>query len=223
MAGRRRGESKKRSAGSKAAIVRQRDVDATSARVLTYATFPSDIGRILLVRSAKGLRLVRFGRDLDVDGELSRLPAGEKAVAVEDSLKLSRVADSIAAYLEGRRPRFDCALDLSGATEFTRQVLETVREIPCGSIRTYKWVAEKIGRPRATRPVGQALARNPLPIVIPCHRVVQSDGSLGGYSSGGTNMKRRLLAIETGQTGLALEPEPRATRRRIRFLLDSES
>jgi O-6-methylguanine DNA methyltransferase len=98
-----------------------------------------------------------------------------------------------------------------------------VRSIPYGTLRSYKSIAEEIGAPRATRPVGQALAHNPLPIVIPCHRVVNSDGTLGGYSGGGPDMKRRLIAIETGQTGLALGSDPGEARDGIRFLLDSES
>jgi O-6-methylguanine DNA methyltransferase len=133
------------------------------------------------------------------------------------------VVDSIRDYLAGRRPDFDCRLDTEGLSEFGRSVLEATRRIPYGTLRSYKSIAREIGSPRATRPVGQALARNPLPIVIPCHRVVNSDGTLGGYSGGGPDMKRRLIAIETGQIGLALGDGPRETRERIRFLLDSEA
>jgi methylated-DNA-[protein]-cysteine S-methyltransferase len=115
------------------------------------------------------------------------------------------------------------SLDLTELTPFSRSVLEAVRGIPYGKLRTYKWVAAAIGRPRATRPVGQALSRNPLPIIIPCHRVVQSDGAIGGYSGGGPDMKRRLIGIETGQIGLALGASEHEARRRIRFLLESEA
>jgi len=166
---------------------------------------------------------VRFGRGLDVEAELERLTSEESAVVVEDRLKLQRVADSILEYLEGRRPRFSYRLDLGALTEFSRSVLDVTRSIPYGSLRSYKWVADMIGHPRAVRPVGQALSHNPLPIVVPCHRVVQSDGALGGYSGGGTDMKRRLIEIETGQTGLLLESDTRESRRHVRFLLDSES
>jgi O-6-methylguanine DNA methyltransferase len=144
-------------------------------------------------------------------------------VAVEDRITLRRVADSIRDYLAGRPHDFDYALDLEDLSDFSRRVLEVVRRIPYGTLRSYKSIAEEIGAPRATRPVGQALAHNPLPIVIPCHRVVNSDGTLGGYSGGGPDMKRRLIAIETGQTGLALGGDPGEARDRIRFLLDSES
>ena len=80
-------------------------------------------------------------------------------------------------------------------TEFERKVWETLKEIPYGETRTYKWLAEKIGKPHAFRAVGNALGKNPIPIIFPCHRVIETDGSLGGYS-GGTDIKRRLLEIE---------------------------
>src|SRR4030043_1701346 len=80
-------------------------------------------------------------------------------------------------------------------TEFERKVWLTLKEIPYGETRTYKWLAEKIGKPSAYRAVGKALSRNPLPIVLPCHRIIESDGTIGGYSSG-IDIKRRLLEIE---------------------------
>jgi len=186
-------------------------------------TFDTEIGRFLVSKTDGGLRSVRFGRRLDVERELSRLTKGRRAVAVEDRLTLRRVADAIRDYLSGKRPAFDYRLDLGHLTEFSRDVLDVVRDIPYGALRSYKWVATEVGRPKATRPVGQVLARNPLPIVIPCHRVVNNDGTLGGYSGGGTDMKRRLIAIETGQMGLALERGGEEARRRIRFLLESEA
>jgi methylated-DNA-[protein]-cysteine S-methyltransferase len=185
-------------------------------------TFDTEIGPFLVAGTDRGLRLVSFGEGLDVRRLLARVARDERVLAVEDSIRLQRVADEIRAYLLGRRARFDFAVDLTGATDFNRAVLECVRSIPYGALRSYKWVAREIGRPRATRPVGQALSRNPLPVVIPCHRVVQSDGSLGGYSGGGPDMKRRLIAVETGQVGLALQGGQRAERDTIRFLLDAE-
>lgn len=87
-------------------------------------------------------------------------------------------------------------LDLRGRTDFERAVLTTAFEIPPGEVRPYGWIAAEIGRPRAVRAVGSAIARNPIPLVIPCHRVVRSDGHLGAYSLGGPGTKRRLLAAE---------------------------
>jgi O-6-methylguanine DNA methyltransferase len=198
--------------------------DQTDSRLemLRYVSFDSELGCFLLVRSEQGLSSVMFSKELDIDRELSRIRGATRILAVEDRLHLRRVVDDIRSYLAGVSVDFDYELDLSTQTEFSRTVLETVRGIPFGTLRSYKWVAEEIGSPRATRPVGQTLARNPLPIVIPCHRVVNSDGSLGGYSSGGTDMKRRLIEIENGQTGLAFQHSAEEGRRRIRFLLESE-
>ncbi len=203
-------------------IVPRREREDRGLPILSYATFESTLGEFLLLRSERGLMSVRFGRDLDVEHELRRQTDGLHVVVVEDPLALQMVADSILDYLEGGRPSFDHRLDLAGLGEFGGSVLDVVSKIPYGTLRSYKWVASKIGHPRATRPVGQALSRNPLPIVIPCHRVVNSDGTLGGYSGGGTDVKRRLIEIETGQTGLALDSGDERSRRRIRFMLDSE-
>jgi O-6-methylguanine DNA methyltransferase len=97
-------------------------------------------------------------------------------------------------HLSGRR-RFT-AMDLSWLPRFQRRVLEQTAEIPRGEVRPYAWIACQIGAPKATRAVGTALARNPLPLIIPCHRVVHMDGSLGEYSAGGTAVKQKLLEIE---------------------------
>lgn len=90
--------------------------------------------------------------------------------------------------------------DLSALPEFQRRVLEVTSQIPCGETRSYQWVAEQAGSPRAVRAVGTALARNPIPLIVPCHRVVRSDGSFGEYGMGGEPMKRRLLALEGALT-----------------------
>jgi methylated-DNA-[protein]-cysteine S-methyltransferase len=203
-------------------MVPQREEDGSTLPVLRYVTFDTEIGRFLVAGNDRGLRLVSFGKNLDVKRALSRETNGERIMAVEDRIRLRRVVDSIRNYLAGGREPLDHRLDLSGATDFNRRVLEVVREIPYGVLRTYKWVATEIEAPRATRPVGQALSRNPLPIVIPCHRVVNSDGTLGGYSGGGPDMKRRLIEIETGQIDLALRGGEQTERERIRFLLESE-
>lgn len=103
--------------------------------------------------------------------------------------------DRIRDYLAGKVVGFPDRLDLSWASLFQRSVWKVDQSIPYGETRTYHWVAEKLGMPKAARAVGQALARNPLPIIIPCHRVIYSDGNLGGFSSG-QDWKRRLLEIE---------------------------
>ena len=203
-------------------MVPQREEDGSTLPVLRYVTFDTEIGRFLVAGNDRGLRLVSFGKNLDVKRALSRETNGERIMAVEDRIRLRRVVDSIRSYLAGGRKPLDHRVDLSGVTDFNGRVLELVREIPYGVLRTYKWVAREIGAPKATRPVGQALSRNPLPIVIPCHRVVNSDGTLGGYSGGGPDMKRRLIEIETGQIDLALRGGEQTERERIRFLLEAE-
>ncbi|UCG10923.1 MAG: MGMT family protein [Dehalococcoidia bacterium] len=101
----------------------------------------------------------------------------------------------LSAYFYGAGVSFPDKLDLSHATPFQREVWAITRLIPYGETRSYNWVAEQIGKPEALRAVGQALGKNPLPIIIPCHRVVATSGWLGGFS-GGAEMKQRLLSLE---------------------------
>lgn len=98
--------------------------------------------------------------------------------------------------------------DLRSVTEFERAVLLKAREIPRGEVRTYAWIASQIGHPKAVRAVGSALRKNPVPVLIPCHRVVRSDGQLGEYSLGGSGDKRTILAAE----GVVLDDVPRLAR-----------
>lgn len=102
------------------------------------------------------------------------------------------------AYFSGRLRSFSAPCDLGGLPPFTRAVLRITAQIPYGEVRSYRWVAERLGKPKASRAVGNALARNPIPIIIPCHRVVRSDGALGGYALG-LHWKRRLLKLEKCQ------------------------
>ncbi len=133
-------------------------------------------------------------------------PSREKATAtlgtdtVQATLSQEHFKDLVRRfkdYFMGHRVDFPDKLDLQGATAFQRKVWEAARQIPCGETRSYAWIARQIGNPAAARAVGQALGKNPLPVVIPCHRVIASDGSLGGFS-GGLAMKKRLLALEKG-------------------------
>ncbi len=111
--------------------------------------------------------------------------------------KVQAYRRDIADYLAGKREAFDLAVDLSQLTEFQRTVLEEARRVPRGQVATYAEIAERIGKPKAARAVGQALRRNPVPIVVPCHRVINSDGSLGGYGGKlGSQRKINLLKLE---------------------------
>ena len=99
----------------------------------------------------------------------------------------------------------DVAVDLEGATSFFRQVYEATREIPAGETRTYGEIAKAVGRPSAAQEVGQAMAKNPVPIIVPCHRVSAAGGKLGGFSApGGPAAKARLLALEGASVNLPL-------------------
>lgn len=106
-----------------------------------------------------------------------------------------RAREELADYLAGARSYFTAPVDLSGVAPFQREVLDAARSIPFGDVRTYRWIAETIGSPKAVRAVGTALGRNPVPVIVPCHRVLRSDGSLGGYAFG-LDMKSRFLALE---------------------------
>ncbi|ALA61007.1 methylated-DNA--[protein]-cysteine S-methyltransferase [Nitrospira moscoviensis] len=109
--------------------------------------------------------------------------------------RLETAKRQVLDYLKGRRDRFDLPLDLSGGTGFQRQVWRTLQRVPYGKLRSYQWVAARVGGPRYARAVGNAVGANPLPIVIPCHRIVAQDASLGGFS-GGLPTKRKLLTLE---------------------------
>lgn len=104
----------------------------------------------------------------------------------------------IKSYFDGKPVHFDCQLDLSSATAFQRSVWKAIMNIPRGQVRSYRWVASQIGNDNASRAVGQALARNPLPVIIPCHRVIYHSGKTGGFSakSSVADIKRVLLRLE---------------------------
>lgn len=99
------------------------------------------------------------------------------------------------AYFAGRIKSFSTPCDLGGLPVFTRAVLRQTAKIPYGQVRSYEWLARKLGKPRAARAVGNALAKNPIPVIIPCHRIVRSDGSIGGYALGRA-WKKKLLDLE---------------------------
>jgi O-6-methylguanine DNA methyltransferase len=123
-----------------------------------------------------------------------RLDAGRR---VRDPAALRPYAAELTDYLEGRRQHFEFAIDWSRFTGFQRQVLRATRSIPYGRTRTYADLAARVGKPAAARAVGRVQVTNPLPIVIPCHRVVGSDGKLHGYGGGeGLKTKRWLLDLE---------------------------
>jgi methylated-DNA-[protein]-cysteine S-methyltransferase len=130
------------------------------------------------------------------------------AVPVRSHARAGAAAKQVGDYVAGRRAAFDVPVDLSHVSDFQRRVLLAALQIPRGQVRTYAEVARQIGRPSAARAVGQALGRNPVPIVVPCHRVLAADGSLRGYSGGGgVATKARLLKLE-GAKAFVNVPDP---------------
>lgn len=123
------------------------------------------------------------------------------------------LAGQVVDHMIGKRS-FSGRLELSGLTPFQRRVLKKTLEIPAGEVRSYQWVAKEIGAKRAVRAVGTALARNPIPFLIPCHRVVRTDGRIGNYSAGGSSMKAKVLALE----GVDLDGLARLATRGVRFV-----
>ena len=173
-----------------------------SAAGFVRATGPSLVGEIAVLCSARGLRevTVRPRRATARDRNRSAATPAE-ARSVQSPAKagaaLARQALSeIGEYLAGRRREFAVPLDLEG-TPFQVTVWKALLEIPYGETRSYGAIARRIGRPQAARAVGSANRSNPIPLIVPCHRVIAGDGSLGGYA-GGLGMKTRLLRLEQG-------------------------
>jgi len=153
---------------------------------MEYTHHDSPIGPLLLAGRNGSLAAIRF----PLDGERQAPEPGWKLA----DASFDDVRSQLDGYFAGRRQRFDLPLAPSG-TAFQRKVLEALQAIPYGETRSYKEVAAAIGKPRAVRAVGGANGRNPIPIIIPCHRVIGSDGSLTGFG-GGLAAKRALLALE---------------------------
>jgi methylated-DNA-[protein]-cysteine S-methyltransferase len=170
-------------------------------------------GWIGLAANSRGVRAVVLPKPSksSVGGELSRMlkkspsptPSPSRAEGKEKAgggdLKAAR--EAICGYLAGHRRTLDLPLDLDGHSPLRRKVWHVLQTIPYGQKRSYGWVARRLGQPKAARAVGQACGANPFPLIIPCHRVVAGDGSLGGFS-GGLSLKKRLLALEAAQLNM---------------------
>ena len=158
-----------------------------------FARFDSPIGPLLVAWNGRGVSEVDGTSD-DLEFETAHRARTGRPAYPADRVP-DRLASAIARRLDGdRRVRID--LDLRGHTDFERDVWLKALEIPRGEVRPYGWVAAEIGRPRAVRAVGSALGHNPVPLIVPCHRVVRSDGMIGQYSLGGPDNKRTILASE---------------------------
>ncbi|MEU3053261.1 methylated-DNA--[protein]-cysteine S-methyltransferase [Streptomyces griseus] len=164
-----------------------------------WAVVDSGIGPLLLAATGTGLVSVSFHARPDVrDAMLGRLRTrfGAEPVEAPGSARLAEPIRRLAAYFAGGREDFDLALDWSLTSGFHREVLrELASGVPYGTVVGYGELAARVGRPEGAQAVGAAMGANPLPVVVPCHRVVESDGGLGGFG-GGLETKRQLLALE---------------------------
>lgn len=168
-----------------------------------YAPIDTPLGPVFVAWNGRGISWVTAAAERDAFELRFRVTVGreiQRAEALPEDLDRA-----IARRLEGDR-RVRISLDLRGHTPFEVAVWTKALEIPRGEVRPYGWIAAEIGKPKAVRAVGTALAHNPVPLVVPCHRVVRSDGMIGQYSMGGPDAKRRILAAE-GLDTRALEAE----------------
>jgi methylated-DNA-[protein]-cysteine S-methyltransferase len=161
---------------------------------VTYRTVDTALGPLLLAATGHGLVRVAYETQ-DHDAVLQTLSTKVSPRILRDGSRLDHAAREIEEYFAGRRKTFDLPLDLRLATGFRLGVLQHLPTIGYGRTESYTQVATAAGSPRAVRAVGTACATNPLPVVVPCHRVVRSDGSLGEYA-GGAAAKRTLLTLE---------------------------
>jgi methylated-DNA-[protein]-cysteine S-methyltransferase len=161
---------------------------------VAYTFTDSPFGRFLLAGTSKGLVRLAFHPE-PVEEVLSDLARRVSPRVMESPGRLDEVRRELDEYFEGERHDFDLALDWRLTHGFSERVLRATARIPYGGVSTYRDVAARAGNPRAMRAAGNALGSNPLPIVVPCHRVVRTGGSIGNYG-GGPEMKRALLTLE---------------------------
>ncbi len=153
------------------------------------------VGPIYIAMSDKGVTALGF--DESEQAFLQRMRKRYRVPVQRSRSKVSRVAEQLDDYFAGRRDSFELSLDLRSVTPFQQAVLKAIQQVPAGATVSYGGLAQRIGKPKAARAVGQALGSNPIPIIIPCHRALAADGSLGGYSGrGGVRTKQALLTLE---------------------------
>ncbi|HKU51493.1 MAG TPA: methylated-DNA--[protein]-cysteine S-methyltransferase [Nitrospira sp.] len=157
--------------------------------------FRSPWGWMGIAESPKGIQTIvlpkRSKRAVESDLKMQSIGSLQQG----ESAQLEETRRQLLDYLAGRRNTFDVPLDLSQGTSFQRQVWRTLQRVPYGKLRSYQWIAARVGGRHYARAVGNAVGANPLPIVVPCHRIVAHDASLGGFS-GGLSIKRKLLSLE---------------------------
>jgi len=158
-----------------------------------YDIVDSPVGALFVAATDRGLLRISF--DQETDEQVQRLATLVGPKVLRARRQVDPVRRQLDEYFEGRRRRFDVPLDLRGLTPFSERVLGELARVPFGETSTYARLAARSGNPRAARAVGAIMNRNPVPIVLPCHRVVGSNGGLVGYA-GGLERKERLLRLE---------------------------
>jgi methylated-DNA-[protein]-cysteine S-methyltransferase len=171
---------------------------------VAYARVDSPLGPILVASTPRGLLRVSFPTEA-ADEVLAELAAEVSPRILEAPARLDAVRRELGEYFAGRRRRFELPLDWRLSRGFRRRVLRATARIPFGETASYAEVAARAGSPRAHRAAGSALGANPIPIVVPCHRVLRTGGALGGYG-GGLDVKQYLLELEGAVRGVALGP-----------------
>ena len=159
---------------------------------IAYGITDSPLGRLLVAATERGLVMLAYENDHD---PLEVLATRVSPRILEMPGRVDDARRQLDEYFSGRRRDFELALDWSPLRGFTRRVLEATARIPFGKVSTYREVASEAGSPAAVRAAGNALGANPLPIVVPCHRVLRTGGGLGGYT-GGLHRKEHLLRLE---------------------------
>jgi methylated-DNA-[protein]-cysteine S-methyltransferase len=149
-----------------------------SANAFSFDQINSPLGTLYLIFLEGSL----------IEVELSPPPYPKKTCA-------DRIKEQFVSYFHGELKKFDLKINFIWGTPFQREVWLALNEIPYGEKRSYKWLAARVGRPEAARAIGQALRKNPLPVILPCHRVINESGEIGGYSEG-VEIKKRLLKLE---------------------------
>jgi methylated-DNA-[protein]-cysteine S-methyltransferase len=164
---------------------------------VAYRTLDTPVGTLLLAATSDGLVRVAYECE-DLDEVLQSLASRISPRILETPRRLDEVASQLEDYFERRRTAFDLPLDLRLSAGFRRSVLTYLSAIGYGETATYQSVAAAVDNPKAVRAVGSACATNPLPVVIPCHRVIRSDGQIGAYL-GGPEVKHQLLDLEAAR------------------------
>jgi methylated-DNA-[protein]-cysteine S-methyltransferase len=166
----------------------------TAHRDAAYGTIESPIGELFVAVSDEGVCEIGFGWMDDETGFENRL-AHRGFNPMRNQTRIGEIADELNEYFSGKRNHFAVPLDFSGLTPFSRAVLDATANVPFGETRTYQQIASAIGSPGASRAVGNALNKNPIPLIIPCHRILPTGKGIGKYA-GGTEAKQRLLTLE---------------------------